>query len=83
MCSTSIYFQHDPLADTYGAAGSLVLILVWVYYTSIIVLLGAEFTQVYSEKHDRGVRPTDTAVKVEQQEVETDEDSGTIEVKKK
>ncbi|WP_299701068.1 YihY/virulence factor BrkB family protein [uncultured Pontibacter sp.] len=79
----NIYFQHDPLADTYGAAGSLVLILVWVYYTSIIFLLGAEFTQVYSEEHDRGIRPSDTAVKVEKQEVETDEDTGKVEVKKK
>lgn len=79
----NIYFQHDPLADTYGAAGSLVLILVWVYYTSIIFLLGAEFTQVYSEEHDQGIIPTDTAVKVEKQEVESDEDTGKVEVKKK
>lgn len=79
----NIYFQHDPLADTYGAAGSLVLILVWVYYTSIIFLLGAEFTQVYSEEHDKGIRPTDTAVRVEKQEVETDDDTGKVEVKKK
>lgn len=79
----TIYFQHDPLADTYGAAGSLVLILVWVYYTSIILLLGAEFTQVYSEERDRGITPTDTAVIVEKQEVELDTDTGEIEVKRK
>ncbi len=79
----NIYFQHDPLADTYGAAGSLVLILVWVYYTSIIFLLGAEFTQVYSEEHDQGIRPSDTAVKVEKQEVEEDQDTGKVEVKRK
>ncbi|MBX0331684.1 YihY/virulence factor BrkB family protein [Pontibacter sp. HSC-14F20] len=79
----NIYFQHDPLADTYGAAGSLVLILVWVYYTSIIFLLGAEFTQVYSDVHDHGIEPTDTAVKVEKQEVEQDQDTGKVEVKRK
>jgi membrane protein len=79
----TIYFQHDPLADTYGAAGSLVLILVWVYYTSIILLLGAEFTQVYSEEHDRGVMPTDTAVRVETREIHTDEDTGEVEEKRK
>jgi membrane protein len=79
----NIYFQHDPLADTYGAAGSLVLILVWVYYTSIIFLLGAEFTQVYSEVHDQGIQPSDTAVKVEKQEVEEDQDTGKVEVKRK
>ncbi|WP_276496146.1 YihY/virulence factor BrkB family protein [Pontibacter litorisediminis] len=69
----NIYFQHDPLADTYGAAGSLVLILVWVYYAAIIFLLGAEFTQVYSREHDRGIRPQDNAVKVETKEVERKE----------
>ncbi|MDX5437909.1 MAG: YihY/virulence factor BrkB family protein [Pontibacter sp.] len=66
----NIYFQHDPLADTYGAAGSLVLILVWVYYASVIFLLGAEFTQVFSREHDKGIRPQDNAVKVETHEVE-------------
>lgn len=66
----NIYFQHDPLSDTYGAAGSLVLILVWIYYTSVIVLLGAEFTQVFSREHDRGIRPQENAVKVEVHEVE-------------
>lgn len=69
----NIYFQHDPLADTYGAAGSLVLILVWVYYAAVIFLLGAEFTQVYSNEHDRGIRPQDNAVKVKTMEVEKKE----------
>lgn len=68
----NIYFQHDPLADTYGAAGSLVLILVWVYYASVIFLFGAEFTQVYARVHDRGIKPQDNAVKVEKKEIETD-----------
>ncbi|TPE43232.1 YihY/virulence factor BrkB family protein [Pontibacter mangrovi] len=68
----NIYFQHDPLADTYGAAGSLVLILVWVYYASVIFLLGAEFTQVYSRMRDNGIRPEDNAVKVETHEIEKD-----------
>lgn len=78
----NIYFKHDPLADTYGAAGSLVLILVWVYYASIIFLFGAEFTQVYSQSHDRGIVPEEHAVKVEVQEIETD-DEGNKEVKSK
>ncbi|MCJ8166386.1 YihY/virulence factor BrkB family protein [Pontibacter sp. E15-1] len=68
----NIYFQHDPLADTYGAAGSLVLILVWVYYASVIFLLGAEFTQVYSRVNDKGIRPKDNAVKVKTEEIESE-----------
>ncbi|MBB6611946.1 YihY/virulence factor BrkB family protein [Pontibacter sp. Tf4] len=79
----NIYFQHDPLADTYGAAGSLVLILVWVYYTAVIFLFGAEFTQVYSKAHDKTIEPEDTAVKVKKKEVEIDTDTGKVEVKEK
>ena len=79
----NIYFQHDPLADTYGAAGSLVLILVWVFYTSVIFLFGAEFTQVYSKAHEKHIEPEDTAVKVKKKEVEIDTDTGKVEVKEK
>ena len=76
----NIVLQHDPMADTYGAAGALVMILVWVYYTSIIFLFGAEFTQVYSRHHDQGIRPSDHAVKVETKKVETDHDGTKKEV---
>jgi membrane protein len=79
----NIYFQHEPLADTYGAAGSLVLILVWVYYTAVIFLFGAEFTQVYSKAHEKKIEPEDTAVKVKKKEVEIDTDTGKVEVKSK
>ncbi len=68
----NIYLQYEPLGDTYGAAGSMVLLLVWVYYTSIILLLGAEFTQVYSRENDQGVQPADYAVRVKQQKMEKD-----------
>lgn len=69
----SLYFQHEPLADTYGAAGSVVLILVWVYYACIIFLLGAEFTQVYSRENDDGIHPQDNAVKVKVVKVESED----------
>lgn len=68
----NIYLQYEPLGDTYGAAGSIVLLLVWVYYTSIILLLGAEFTLVYSRENDKGIKPAEHAVKVEHHEIEKD-----------
>ncbi|HSI91809.1 MAG TPA: YihY/virulence factor BrkB family protein [Adhaeribacter sp.] len=68
----NLYFRFDPLADTYGAAGSLVLILVWVFYTSIIFLLGAEFTQVYARLSGDGIQPAEHAVKVVTKELERD-----------
>jgi membrane protein len=42
------YLGNSGLASTYGAAGSLVLLLVWVYYSAQIFLLGAEFTRSYA-----------------------------------
>jgi membrane protein len=46
-----IYLGNAPFGTAYGAAGSLAVILVWVYFSSQIVLLGAEFTEVYSRRY--------------------------------
>jgi membrane protein len=45
---TAIYLANSSVSSAYGAAGSLVIVLLWVYYNSLILFLGAEFTQVYS-----------------------------------
>ncbi len=50
-----LYLGTSGIASTYGAAGSLVILLVWVYYSALILFLGAEFTQVYAERY--GSRP--------------------------
>lgn len=65
----SLYLGNSDLGDTYGAAGSLVLILVWVYYSSTILLLGAQFTQVYSRRYGKIIIPTNNAVRVIEKEV--------------
>ncbi len=44
------YLGTSAVASTYGAAGALIVVLLWVYYTSQIFLLGAEFTKVYSNR---------------------------------
>jgi membrane protein len=44
----ALYLGRRDAASTYGAAGALVLVLTWVYYSSLILLFGAEFTQVYA-----------------------------------
>jgi len=49
-------------SSAYGAAGSLVVFLLWVYYSAQILFLGAEFTQVYSNQHGTGIRPASNAV---------------------
>lgn len=53
------YLARTGMTTTYGAAGSLVLILVWIYYSSLIFLLGAEFTRVYSRRHRDGRAPAE------------------------
>lgn len=50
----SLYLGSSSVASTYGAAGALVIVLLWIYYSSQIFLLGAEFTKVYA--HRRGSR---------------------------
>lgn len=46
-----VYLSRSSLASPYGTAGAVVLILLWVYYSAQIVLLGAEFTQVYARRY--------------------------------
>lgn len=57
-----IYIEKANPGSAFGAAGSVIVILLWVYYTSIILYFGAEFTQAYAEKYDNGIAPTKYAV---------------------
>jgi membrane protein len=60
------YLQRTGVTTAYGAAGSLVLVLVWIYLSSMIFLLGAEFTRVHSRRYRDGKAPaTPGAVRVE------------------
>lgn len=65
-----LYLSSTTLSSTYGAAGSLVLLLVWIYYSSVIFLVGAEFTKSYSQRVGKAIRPKKNAVKVIKQEIE-------------
>jgi membrane protein len=56
-----IYLGSSGVSSTYGAAGSLITVLLWVYYSSLIFFLGAEFTQVYAGEYGAGVAPAEYA----------------------
>jgi membrane protein len=56
------YLGHSGLAETYGTAGSIVVLLTWVYYSAVILLFGAEFTHVYALATNRSVPPEEHAV---------------------
>jgi membrane protein len=59
-----LYLGRSNPGEAFGAAGSLALILVWIYYSSMILLFGAEFTQAWAERVGRGVTPEKGAVQV-------------------
>lgn len=56
------YLGKSNLGLTYGAAASIIVILAWVYYSSLILYFGAEFTKVYALQAGAGIKPKDTAV---------------------
>jgi len=65
-----IYLGSGTAASAYGAASSLITLLLWVYYSSQILLFGAEFTQVYAEKCGANIKPDQYAVRIERKEIE-------------
>jgi hypothetical protein len=62
----SFYFGKAEPESVYGAAGSVVLLLLWVSYSSMIVFFGAEFTKQYAVHHDLKIAPTADAVKLKE-----------------
>ena len=64
------YLGSGAANSAYGAASSLITLLLWIYYSSQILLFGAEFTQVYARKFGGRVEPDDYAICIERTEVE-------------
>lgn len=75
------YIGFSKTESGYGAAGSVVLILVWVYYSAVILLLGAEFTKAYSKHTGHEIEPSAQAVKVEVKEIHRNDEGKVEEVK--
>ncbi|PST84471.1 ribonuclease BN [Pedobacter yulinensis] len=57
-----LYLEKTNPGLAFGAAGSIIVILTWIYYTAVILYFGAEFTQAFAEKFDEGIKPTKYAV---------------------
>jgi membrane protein len=60
-----IYLGHSKPGDAFGAASALAVILVWTYYTGMIILLGAEFTQEWAAQHGHTIEPEEGAVRAD------------------
>jgi membrane protein len=67
----SFYIGQSNVGSTYGAAGSLVILLLWIYYSSMILYFGAVFTKAYALKQGYQIEPNHYAVTVQQEKVET------------
>jgi membrane protein len=65
-----LYLGSGSASSAYGAASSLITLLLWIYYSSQILLFGAEFTQVYANQAGRNVKPSEHAVPIVATEVE-------------
>lgn len=66
------YLGTSSAVSVYGAAGAVIIIILWVYYSSAILYFGAEFTKVYANKYGGKIRPSTFAVFVEKREVVAD-----------
>jgi membrane protein len=71
-----LYLGSSGVTSAYGAAGSLVLVLLWVYYSSLIFFFGAEFTQVYANTYGTGVKPDKNAVVAKPERIQSEEMNG-------
>lgn len=71
----SFYISKSNVGSTYGAAGSLVILLLWVYYSSLILYFGAEFTKAYAMKYGSKIYPNEYAVTTKMVEIETGSES--------
>lgn len=60
-----LYLGNQGLGSTYGAAGSILVLLLWVYYSAQIMLFGAEFTQVYARRFGSHILPGEAAHRVQ------------------
>jgi len=67
------YLSNSAISSWYGTAGSVILILLWVYYSAIILYFGAEFTRVYSDTHGKKIIPNGYAIQIIKSKIEINE----------
>lgn len=70
-----LYFANSSVGSAYGAASSVILLLVWIYYSGIIVMLGAEFTQAWAKIYGTDIEPSKDAVRVVTSTEKVEEDT--------
>ncbi len=61
------YLSNSQIGTAYGAAESLIVVLVWIYCSAQILFFGAQFTKVFATRHGRGIVPAPNAIRVTEQ----------------
>lgn len=69
----TIYINHSNLTGTYNSAGSFVILLLWIYYSAIVLYCGAEFTKAYAFKYCTSIKPKSYAVRIRTITLEDDD----------
>jgi len=72
----SYYIGRSNLGIIYGTAGSIIIVMLWVYYSAVILYFGAEFTMTYAKHYGTEIVPNDYAVWVKQKEIEIKNSTG-------
>jgi membrane protein len=65
----NLYLSRSATVSVYGASGAIVLIILWVYYSAIILYFGAEFTKVYANKYGKSIKPSSIANFIQKNEI--------------
>lgn len=65
-----LYLGRSNMGSIYGTAGSIIIVMLWVYYSAVILYFGAEFTKVYAQHYGSEILPNDYAVWIKTKEVE-------------
>ena len=68
-----LYLGNSNVGSAYGAAGTVVILLTWVFYSSVLLFVGAEFTKVYASRYGKRIEPADYAVRIEKKILTKDE----------
>jgi membrane protein len=69
-----LYLAHSAAGSAYGAAGSLITLLLWIYYSTLVMLFGAEIAQVYARRFGKCITPAAHAYRISSVRLPVDEE---------
>jgi membrane protein len=73
-----LYLAHSAAGSAYGAAGSLITLLLWIYYSTLVMLFGAEVAQVYARRFGKRIQPAAHAIRISSANLPVDEDGNPV-----